>query len=105
MDIDFQKRLLATFKVETKDHVSALASGLIELEKAADETKRQELLEAVFREAHSLKGAARAVNVTGIESLSHALENVFVKFKRQNSVPSPELFDLLHRAIDTIDKH
>ena len=105
MDIDFQKRLLATFKVETKDHLSALASGLIELETAADERKRQEILEAVFREAHSLKGAARAVNVTGIESLSHALENVFVKFKRQNSVPSPDLFDLLHRAIDTIDKH
>jgi two-component system chemotaxis sensor kinase CheA len=105
MDIEFQKRLLATFKVETKDHLAALASGLIELEKAADESKRQEILESVFREAHSLKGAARSVNVTGIESLSHALESVFVKFKRQNSVPSPDLFDLLHRAIDTIDKH
>jgi two-component system chemotaxis sensor kinase CheA len=105
MDMDFQKRLLATFKVETKEHLTALSTGLIALEKAAEDDKRQELLEAVFREAHSLKGAARAVNMTGIESLSHALESVFAKCKRQNCVPSPALFDLLHQTIDTIDKN
>ena len=63
----------------------------------------QKLLEAVFREAHSLKGAARSVNVAGIESLSHALESVFAAFKREECAPSAPLFDLLHRTIDTID--
>jgi two-component system, chemotaxis family, sensor kinase CheA len=105
MDIDFQKRLLATFKVETKEHLGALSAGLIALENVAEQSKRQEILEAVFREAHSLKGAARAVNLTGIEALSHALESVFVNFKRQQSLPVPDIFDLLHRVVDTIDKH
>ncbi len=104
MDNDFQKRLLATFKIETREHLTALSSGLIELEQAAGQEQRQKLLEAVFREAHSLKGAARSVNVAGIESLSHALESVFAAFKREECSPSAPLFDLLHRAIDTIDK-
>ncbi len=104
MDDDFQKRLLATFKDETKEHLTALSAGLIALEKSAGDERRQEILEAVFREAHSLKGAARAVNMGGIESLSHALEGVFAKVKRQNSLPSPALFDLLHRTIDAIDR-
>src|SRR6266702_3945116 len=104
MDNDFQKRLLATFKIETREHLTALSSGLIELEQAAGQEQRQKLLEAGFREAHSLKGAARSVNVAGIASLSHALESVFAAFKREECSPSAPLFDLLHRAIDTIDK-
>lgn len=104
MDIEFQKRLLATFRDETKEHLAAISDGLLALEKATDPGKCQALLEAVFREAHSLKGAARAVNMGGIESLSHALEGVFAAFRRGEAAPSPPLFDLLHRATDMIDK-
>ena len=104
MDIDFQKRLLETFKVETKEHLTAISACLIELEKTGEVERRQAIIEAVSREAHSLKGAARAVNMAGIETLSHALEGIFAAFKRRNDIPSPALFDLLHKAIDTIDK-
>jgi two-component system chemotaxis sensor kinase CheA len=104
MDIEFKKRLLATFRDETKEHLAAISIGLLALEKAAEPEKRQAILETVFREAHSLKGAARAVDMGKIESLSHALEGVFAGFRRQEVVPSPVLFDLLHRATDTIGK-
>ena len=104
MDIDFQKRLLETFKVETKEHLTAISACLIDLEKTGEVERRQAIIEAVSREAHSLKGAARAVNMAGIESVSHALEGVFAAFKRKTVIPSPALFDLLHQAIDTIDK-
>ncbi len=104
MDIDFQKRLLETFRVETKEHLTAISACLIDLEKTGEVEKRSALIEAVSRETHSLKGAARAVNMTGIESLCHALENVFAAFKRRTDTPPPALFDLLHQAVDTIDK-
>lgn len=104
MDIEFQKRLLATFRDETREHLSAISAGLLALEKGVGPENLQAVLETVFREAHSLKGAARAVNMGGIESLSHALEGVFAGFRRQEVIPSPPLFDLLHRATDTIDK-
>jgi two-component system chemotaxis sensor kinase CheA len=104
MDIEFQKRLMATFRDETREHLSSISAGLIELEKAQEPEKRQKLLEAVFREAHSLKGAARAVGMGGIESLSHAMEGVFAAFKRGELLPTPSLFDLLHRATDMIGR-
>lgn len=97
---DFQKKLLATFKVEAEEHVRAMSSGLIELEKAPGAEKQAEIVETVFREAHSLKGAARAVNLTEIETLCQSLESVFAAMKRREIVPSPELLDLLNQAID-----
>lgn len=104
MGNDFNKRLLATFAVETRERIATIATGLIELEKTAAEEKRQEILEGVTREAHSLKGAARAVNIAGIETLCHALETVFTTLKR-GTAASPALFDLLHQAVDAIGQH
>lgn len=104
MTTDFDKRLLATFRVEARERLAAISAGLIALEQGGTEERRREIVEAVFREAHSLKGAARAVSMSGIESLCHAMESVFTTLKQQQGAPSPSLFDLLHRAVDFIDK-
>jgi two-component system chemotaxis sensor kinase CheA len=101
---EFLKRLLDTFRVEAQEHVNALSSGLIELEKAATAQKQLEITEAIFREAHSLKGAARAVNMTDIESLCQSLESVFAALKSQAITASAGLFDLLHEAVDSLGK-
>src|SRR5258708_30065189 len=98
------KRLLATFKVEAQEHIQGIDSQLVELEKASAEEARAGILDATFRHAHSLKGAARAVNVTDIEAICQSLENVFSALKRREIVFSPELFDLLHRNADALGK-
>lgn len=98
------KRLLATFKVEAQEHIQAIASGLLELEKTSDQETRAGLLDATFRHAHSLKGAARTVNMTDIETLCQSLEGVFACLKRDELAPTPELFDLLHRVVDALGK-
>jgi two-component system chemotaxis sensor kinase CheA len=96
------KRLLVTFKVEAQEHIQGIDSGLVELEKASAGEARAGILDATFRHAHSLKGAARAVNVTDIEMICQSLEGVFAALKRQEIAPSPELFDLLHRNADAL---
>jgi two-component system chemotaxis sensor kinase CheA len=101
---EFLKRLLDTFRVEAQEHVNALSSRLIELEKASTAQKRLEVTEAIFREAHSLKGAARAVNMTDIEALCQSLESVFAALKSQEITSSAGLFDLLHEAVDSLGK-
>jgi two-component system, chemotaxis family, sensor kinase CheA len=95
------KRLLATFKVEAREHIEALASRLVELENATEEA-RAGILDATFRHAHSLKGAARAVNVADIEAVCQSLENVFATLKRREISFSAGLFDLLHQAVDIL---
>ncbi len=99
---DFLKHLLATFKVEAEEHIQAISSGLIEVEKAEGAEKQKEIIETVFREAHSLKGAARAVNHSGIASVCQSLESVFAILKRREIALSSQLFDVLHNAVDTL---
>jgi len=101
---DFLKKLLATFKVEAQEHIIALSKGLLALEKAADPDRRTELIETIFREAHSLKGAARSVNAADVERTSHSLESVFSAMKRKELIPSPSLFDVLHHSLRHMEK-
>ncbi|MBI2987614.1 MAG: response regulator [Deltaproteobacteria bacterium] len=101
-DKDFLTKLLSTFRVEAEEHLKLMTAGLLELEKTATAEKQMPIIENVFREAHSLKGAARAVNMTEIELLCRSLESVFAAWKRKELAPSPELFDLLHQAVDSL---
>jgi two-component system chemotaxis sensor kinase CheA len=99
---DFLKKLLATFRVEADEHINTMSAGLLELEKNPAKDRYAEIIEVVFREAHSLKGAARAVNLREIESVCHPLESVFAALKNKKLAVSSPLFDLLYQAIDTL---
>jgi two-component system chemotaxis sensor kinase CheA len=96
------QRLLATFRVEAEEHVTAISSGLVELERSSSPEQQVAMIESVFREAHSLKGAARAVNLVKIEGICQSLEGLFAQLKAQEKVLSPELFDQLHQAVDAL---
>jgi len=100
---EFRRKLQATFTAEAGEHVQAIFSGLIQLEKISEPGKQGETVETIFREAHSLKGAARAVNWAEIETVCQSLENVFAALQHRKIALSPELFDLLHKATDTLD--
>ena len=101
-DSEFHLRLLATFKVEAQEHLHTMAAGLVELEQGAPPARQAEVIEAIFREAHSLKGAARAVNVTRIETLCQAVESVFAAWKRQPIETSAPVFDALHDVLNAL---
>ena len=73
-DRAFHKRLLETFRVEAWEHIHALSAGLIGLEKEADDDKRRELIETIFREAHSLKGAAASLSANDFRDVAFRIE-------------------------------
>ena len=80
---EFLNKLLATFKVEADEHLSAISSGLIELEKTTATKKRDAIIDVIYRDAHSLKGAARAVDLRDIEVICQSLESVFSAMKKK----------------------
>ncbi len=98
----FMKQLLSTFKVEAGEHVQALAEGLVELEKREGSPNQQEILERVFRESHSLKGAARSVSIPEIEKVCQSMESIFAAVKHHEMTLSASLFDDLHQAVDCL---
>ncbi|MEW6209391.1 MAG: response regulator [Acidobacteriota bacterium] len=103
-DEEFLKRLMATFRVEAEDHIKAITAGLIDLEKSDLGDRRMDVIETVFREAHSFKGAARAVNLTDVETICQSIESIFAAVKRQDFALDPASFDLLHRAVDAMSR-
>ncbi len=103
-EVELIRRLMEAFNMEAEERLADMSSRLLELEKATEKSVQDPLLADVFREAHSLKGAARAVNLRSIEGLCQTLEDVFTSMG-QGGVPlSPELFDIFHQAIEVMEK-
>lgn len=99
---DFLKELLSMFKIEAEEHIKAISSGLLDYEKARSGQEKQPIIETIYREAHSLKGAARAVNLIDVETVCQSLETIFAAVKRQNLKLNADHFDVLHQVVDTL---
>ena len=65
-------KLRELFKAESEEHLQHLDDTLLRLEKSPAD---QGLLEEAFREAHSLKGAARMLGLDGVQAPAHRLED------------------------------
>ncbi len=102
-DEDFFKQLLSMFKLEAEEHVGVIHSGLLRMKETLSDDERTELLESVFRAAHSLKGAARTVGLTDIEPIGQSLENVFSIMKNKKLNCTDELSNMLNQSIQMLD--
>ena len=99
---DLMRELMQSFKVESVEHLEILNQSLLQLERAEDEKQRKELIQESFRAAHSLKGAARAVNLEMVETLSSALESVLHQARETNTVPEADVCDVMYEILDAI---
>jgi two-component system, chemotaxis family, sensor kinase CheA len=97
------KKLREAFSEEARERLESLSSSLLSLEKETGDEEKAQVLEVAFREAHSLKGAARSVNLAAIETLCQAIEGVFAAMKRDEIPLSADLFDLLHYCVRVIE--
>ena len=95
------KELRDLFKVECSEHLQVLENGLLRLEK---EPGDKATLEEVFREAHSLKGAARMVGVTDVETIGHKFEDILGSAKSGKTVLTSDVIDRLYKGLDSIRK-
>ncbi|MBF0495424.1 MAG: hybrid sensor histidine kinase/response regulator [Deltaproteobacteria bacterium] len=100
---EFLIKLRAAFKAEAEERLNAMSSCLMEYETSSDPERQQSLIEEVFREAHSLKGAARTVNLGDIENICQSIESVFALLRKGELQLSPEIFDVLHLSLDIIN--
>lgn len=94
---------MATFVVELTDHVRAMGHALLALERDPAAAERAALVQELFRRAHSLKGAARAVSVRPIEVACHRLEELLGSVRDRGSPLEPELIELSLAVTDALD--
>jgi two-component system chemotaxis sensor kinase CheA len=102
LDDDLLRQLRATFKIEAEEHLQAMNRALLALEQNPAEKERTALLAEIFREAHSLKGAAGAADFPEVEKTAHKLENVFGAAKAGKITLTRDLCDVLYAGIDTV---
>ncbi|HSA06317.1 MAG TPA: hybrid sensor histidine kinase/response regulator [Candidatus Gastranaerophilales bacterium] len=93
------EEILNIFREESEEQLQKLNKNLLSLEaNPKDHTAISEL----FREAHSLKGAARMIGLDDIQSIAHKLEDVFGQAKEGYLRITPEIIDVMCRAVDYI---
>ncbi len=101
---DLQRQLLKTFQAEAQEHLQKLNETLLQLERQPNAAARQPLLQEIFRSAHSLKGAARAVSLRDIENLAHAMENVLQQARDAKLELKPDVCDALYDVLDALQQ-
>jgi len=95
MEID-RKLLLESFLEETGELLSEMEEALLALE----EQPRDEVLHAIFRCAHTLKGIASSLGFTVLTDFAHALEDVLEALLERRRPITGELVTLLLKSVD-----
>ncbi|RAU21535.1 hybrid sensor histidine kinase/response regulator [Paramagnetospirillum kuznetsovii] len=97
-----RERLLEAFHIEYREHLEAIRALLDELSRKHDGSGLAQLDET-FRRAHSLKGAARAVDLPPIEHVSHRLETMFARIRNGEIKLDPSIAAMIGRVLDGIE--
>ncbi len=77
MDPGLLRQVWPIFSVEAREQLAVIGGGLLQLETSP---ARVALLDPVRRTAHSLKGAAASLGLTGVERLAHGLEGALAGY-------------------------
>lgn len=93
------KLLSARFAEETAKHCGQIEKELLALEARG---YAKEVVDSVFRTAHTIKGAARMLKLTVISEVAHRMEDVLELLRNGQISLSKELMDLLLKGVDTI---
>ena len=95
------EQYLEIFIQEAKEQLEIITQSLLELEK---NPKNQEVVNEIFRAAHTLKGSSGMMGFTGIQELTHKMEDVFDSIRKGLMKPSPDLIDILFECVDALEK-
>ncbi len=87
------------FLSESRSHISAFGALLVCLEETPGD---RDLIDELFRHAHSLKGMAATMGYEGIVAVAHSMEDLLGKVRGDDWLMLPALTDLLLEAGDTL---
>jgi len=93
--------LLQSYIDESLEHLSDIENDILAIEDEGTKTNK-ELVDKVFRAAHSIKGGAGFLGLANIKELSHKMENVLGMIRNQQIAPNAEIINILLSASDAL---
>ncbi|HDY6119943.1 TPA: chemotaxis protein CheA [Pseudomonas aeruginosa] len=100
MSFDDDEEILQDFLVEAGEILEQLSEQLVELESRPDD---MDLLNAIFRGFHTVKGGAGFLQLNALVECCHIAENVFDILRKGERRVSSELMDVVLQALDTVN--
>ncbi|MBW4564448.1 MAG: response regulator [Mojavia pulchra JT2-VF2] len=94
-----QQRILGYFIEEARDHLNTIEQGLLNLQSTLNDP---EMVNEVFRAAHSIKGGAAMLGLSSIQHTSHRLEDCFKVLKENPIQVDQKLESLFLGVSDTL---
>lgn len=101
MSIDFDDEILQDFLLEAGELLEDLGEQLVELEQAPEDL---ELLNAIFRSFHTIKGGAGFLNITPMVSICHQAEDVFNALRQGEQKVQSEMMDTVLQVVDVVNE-
>ncbi len=101
MSYDLNDEILQDFLVEADELLELLAEQLTDLEKTPEDA---DLLAAVFRAFHTVKGGAGFLAITPLVDICHRAEDVFNILREGGRVADANLMDVILQVMDTINE-
>jgi len=99
MAIDLDDEILQDFLVEAGEIIEQLGEQLVELEQAPSDL---ELLNAIFRGFHTVKGGAGFLAIDALVEVCHKAEDVFNVLRQGERQVTPDLMDVVLRVVDVL---
>ena len=87
------------FLQESAEHVESMEAGLLQLRSAPGDI---ELMNAIFRSAHSIKGGAGSFGLTKLVRFTHALENLLDRMRSAEIAATDYAIGLLLQSVDVL---
>lgn len=99
MSFDLDEDILQDFLVEAGEILEQLQEQLVDLENNPEDS---DLLNAIFRGYHTVKGGAGFLSLTELVDVCHGAENVFDIMRNGQRKLTPELMDVILQATDVV---
>ena len=96
MNMDMQ-RFHATFFEESREGLEAMEAGLLSLEQGS---RDGDLINSIFRAAHSIKGGSATFGFDAIAGLTHVLETLLDELRAGQRAVSPPAVDAMLASVD-----
>lgn len=100
MSISADDDILQDFLIEAGEILEQLGEQLVELEQRAED---RDLLNAVFRGFHTIKGGASFLNLTALVDVCHRAEDVFNLLRQGERKVDANLMDVVLRVLDVLN--
>ncbi len=92
---------LQMYLEESIDHLSDIENDLLAIE-ADGANINEDMVNKVYRAAHSIKGGAGFMGLTTIKDLTHEMENILGKIRSREMIPTPAIVNVLLKASDAL---